>query len=139
MKNVAGYDVSRLLAGSLGTLGLIAEVSIKVLPLPASEATLRLEMTEARALERSTAGPASRCRSRPAPGTAATCGVRLSGSEAAVRAAAAKIGGDRRRRAGGAFWSGVREHDAPVFRRRRAAVAHRRAVRTPPLRLPGGR
>ena len=44
MKNVAGYDVSRLLAGSLGTLGLIAEVSLKVLPRPPVEATLRLRM-----------------------------------------------------------------------------------------------
>ncbi len=40
MKNVAGYDVSRLLAGSWGTLGLITEVSLKVLPLPPAEATL---------------------------------------------------------------------------------------------------
>ena len=51
MKNVAGYDVSRLLAGSLGTLGLILEVSLKVLPRPASELTLTLELPQARALE----------------------------------------------------------------------------------------
>jgi glycolate oxidase FAD binding subunit len=37
MKNVAGYDVSRLLAGSLGTLGLLLEVSVKVLPLPCAK------------------------------------------------------------------------------------------------------
>ena len=52
MKNVAGYDVSRLLAGSLGTLGLIAEVSLKVLPLPRGELTLRLEMDAGRARSR---------------------------------------------------------------------------------------
>jgi glycolate oxidase FAD binding subunit len=45
MKNVAGYDVSRLLAGSMGTLGLLLEVSVKVLPLAYREATLRFEMT----------------------------------------------------------------------------------------------
>jgi glycolate oxidase FAD binding subunit len=52
MKNVAGYDVARLVAGSLGTLGLIAEVSLKVLPSPACELSLELEVSEAAALER---------------------------------------------------------------------------------------
>ncbi|MFO0010861.1 MAG: glycolate oxidase subunit GlcE, partial [Betaproteobacteria bacterium] len=52
MKNVAGYDVARLLAGSLGTLGLIVDLSIKVLPRPAAEQTLRLEMDLASALAR---------------------------------------------------------------------------------------
>ena len=41
MKNVAGYDVSRLMAGALGTLGVLMEVSLKVLPVPPGEATLR--------------------------------------------------------------------------------------------------
>src|SRR5689334_15304107 len=51
MKNVAGYDVSRLLAGSLGTLGIVLEVSLKALPLPVAEASLRLELPEAKAVE----------------------------------------------------------------------------------------
>ncbi|KAA0216566.1 MAG: glycolate oxidase subunit GlcE, partial [Proteobacteria bacterium] len=50
MKNVAGYDVSRLACGSLGILGPILEVSLKVLPLPAAEASLRLPIDEAGAL-----------------------------------------------------------------------------------------
>jgi glycolate oxidase FAD binding subunit len=43
MKNVAGYDVSRLMAGALGTLGVLLEVSLKVLPRPACERTLVFE------------------------------------------------------------------------------------------------
>ena len=49
MKNVAGYDVSRVLAGSLGTLGLLVEVSLKVLPVAPAEATLKFELTQAQA------------------------------------------------------------------------------------------
>jgi glycolate oxidase FAD binding subunit len=50
MKNVAGYDVSRLLPGSLGTLSLLLEASVKVLPKPAASATLRCEITQEKAL-----------------------------------------------------------------------------------------
>ena len=50
MKNVAGYDVSRLMCGAMGTLGLITEVSLKVLPLAPAEATLKFEMNQADAL-----------------------------------------------------------------------------------------
>ena len=50
MKNVAGYDVSRLMAGSMGTLGVITEVSLKVLPVPPAEATLVFELDQAGAL-----------------------------------------------------------------------------------------
>lgn len=51
MKNVAGYDVSRLMAGAMGTLGLITEVSLKVLPVPPAEATLVFPLAQAAALE----------------------------------------------------------------------------------------
>ena len=51
MKNVAGYDVSRLLAGSWGTLGLVTETSLKVLPVAPAEATLRFACDQAQALD----------------------------------------------------------------------------------------
>jgi glycolate oxidase FAD binding subunit len=113
MKNVAGYDLSRLAAGSLGTLGLIAEASLKVLPVPACELSLVLELSEASALE-----AMNRWASQPLPisATAWHSGilrVRLSGSEPAVRAAAESLGGTRL--AHGEFWRDVREHRHAFF------------------------
>ncbi len=52
MKNVAGYDVSRLQAGALGTLGVITEISLKVLPAPRRAVTLVTALDQATAIER---------------------------------------------------------------------------------------
>jgi len=117
MKNVAGYDVARLLAGSLGTLGIILEASIKVLPLPAEQATLQLEMDESKALE-----TMNRWAGQPLP-VSATCwlggrlSVRLSGSGAAVRVAREHIGGEAVvPPAAERLWREVREQTLPFFR-----------------------
>ncbi|MET0858006.1 MAG: glycolate oxidase subunit GlcE [Telluria sp.] len=122
MKNVAGYDVSRLLAGSLGTLGLILEVSLKVLPRPPAEATLRFELGQDEAIRRlNTWG------GQPLPISASAwhddlLTVRLSGAAPAVEAAARHMGGADFPDAG-PFWLGVRElqhdffaGDAPLWR-----------------------
>ena len=116
MKNVAGYDVSRVLAGSLGTLGLILEVSLKVLPKPAAETTLVLELPESKALE-----SLNRWAGQPLPVSASAwhdgeLRLRLSGSPSGVRAAAQKLGGtaigseeaDR-------YWRGLREQTDAFF------------------------
>jgi glycolate oxidase FAD binding subunit len=136
MKNVAGYDVSRVVAGSLGTLGVIAEASLKVLPRPPAELTLQLEAPESRALELM-----NRWAAQPLPLSAAAwhdglLWVRLSGSSAAVRAAAAGLGGSPLDDTQG-FWRAIREHthaffasDAPLWRLAVPSV-------TPPLDLPG--
>lgn len=116
MKNVAGYDVSRLLAGSLGTLGLILEVSLKVLPRPVASRTLQLEMDETRAI-----AELNRWGGLPLAITASAWSggalrLRLEGAEAAVRSAAAKLGGDAEEPGdAAAFWQGVREHTDPFF------------------------
>jgi glycolate oxidase FAD binding subunit len=135
MKNVAGYDVARLAAGSLGTLGLIAEASLKVLPLPARELTLELEMSEAAALE-----AMNRWGGQPLPVSATAwhggrLRVRLSGSEPAVRAAAQRIGGARLD--SGEFWRSVREHTHSFFSGPQPLWRLAVASVTPPLALPG--
>jgi len=138
MKNVAGYDVARLLAGSLGTLGLIVEASIKVLPVPAEQATWQLEMDEAAALARMNAWAG-----QPLP-VSATCwhagrlAVRLSGSGAALRAARERIGGQTVEPAAAAqLWQGVREQTVEFFEG--PAPLWRLSVPSsaPPLRLAG--
>lgn len=138
MKNVAGYDVSRLLTGSLGTLGLILEVSLKVLPRPFSETTLRFVMGQANAIrELNTWG------GQPLPISASAWHndvliVRLSGAKAAVNAARQKMGGEEINAE--TLWIGLREQTNDFF----TAIAPtanlwRLSVPSsaPPLALPG--
>jgi len=118
MKNVAGYDVSRLMAGALGTLGLIAEVSLKVLPRAPAEATLRFELSQAQALQQLNAWGG-----QPLPlnascwvqdAGAGTLSLRLRGAQAAVEAACRALGGERQESAD-AFWTQCRDLQLPWF------------------------
>ncbi|HWI82168.1 glycolate oxidase subunit GlcE [Ramlibacter sp.] len=124
MKNVAGYDVSRLLAGSLGTLGLIVEASLKVLPVPPGEATLRFELGQDEALRRlNTWG------GQPLPLNAScwveddgvgTLYLRLRGAVAAVEAACRSLGGERQDNAQvRGDWQLCRDQRLPWFEARR--------------------
>lgn len=94
MKNVAGYDVSRLMTGAFGTLGILLDISIKVLPIPGMTRTLRIEDSAAEAIDRM-----NRLAAAPLP-VSATCfdlerlWVRLSGNRGGVAAAARRIGGE---------------------------------------------
>jgi glycolate oxidase FAD binding subunit len=115
-KNVAGYDVSRLLVGSLGILGVICEVSLKVLPTGVATETLRFDWDEARALESLT-----RWAAQPLPinATAWHAGqfrVRLTGARAAVATACERLGGERLEAPTAyAWWSSVRDQSAAFF------------------------
>ncbi len=111
---MAGYDVSRLLAGSLGTLGLMLQMSVKVLPRALRETTLRFSMNEIDALDRlNTWG------GQPLP-ISASCwhdgvlSLRLSGAQAAVDAAEKILGGELLDD-GAAFWRGLREQRHAFF------------------------
>ena len=113
MKNVAGYDLSRLMAGALGTLGALLEVSIKVLPAPAIERKLVLQMSRDRALQ--TMRELAR---QPAPLSAAChlddhLHLRLSGNASSVAAWERQIGGDATDDAD--FWRLLRDHKLEFF------------------------
>ena len=114
MKNVAGYDLSRLMTGSFGTLGLITEISLKVLPLPEQELTLRFELDETGAI-----ASMNKWAAKPLS-LSATCHiegglyVRLSGATPAVAASHKKLGGETVND-GAAFWQSIREQTHPAF------------------------
>lgn len=112
MKNVAGYDVSRLVTGSLGILGLVVEASVKVLPRPPGELTLSLELSREAALDAFRAWAAL-----PLPVSATlwhegVAHVRLSGSAPALASARKRVGGAE---GDGALWQAVREQTHPFF------------------------
>ncbi len=109
MKNVAGYDVSRLMVGALGTLGIIMEISLKVLPLPVAEKTLVFELNLNDALDKMTALSK---KSLPLSGLSfdgQLIYVRLSGSEKTMIAAQKKIGGEWLSQPK-KFWNECNEH-----------------------------
>lgn len=116
MKNVAGYDVPRLLAGSLGTLGVLLEVSLKVLPRPFAETTLRFELGESAAIEQLNRWGGQALPLSASAWADGVLSLRLSGAQAAVRAACASLGGEEvGAQEAAAFWLGVREQTLPWF------------------------
>jgi glycolate oxidase FAD binding subunit len=135
MKNVAGYDVSRLMAGALGTLGVIVEVSLKVLPLPPAECTLVFELSETSARQQ-----LNRWGGQPLP-LNASCwaggllAVRLRGARAAIDAARRAMGGellDAERAS--RQWCALRDQRLPFFRLDAGQALWRVSVPTPPPR-----
>jgi glycolate oxidase FAD binding subunit len=114
MKNVAGYDVARVMVGALGTLGVLLDVSMKVLPRPPRELSLAFSLSAAEALERMNDWAL-----RPLP-VSANCWVdgqlvvRLSGSPASLAEARRRIGGEELAD-GESFWRSIREHTHTFF------------------------
>jgi len=129
MKNVAGFDVSRLVAGSLGTLGVVLEVSLKCQPLPRVEASRVLELTSDLATARMNEWGA-----KPMP-VSATCYyegrlyVRFGGAQSAVAAAVREVGGTALPEAD-AFWCSLREQQHAFFAADPEAPLWRLSVRT---------
>ena len=141
MKNVAGYDVSRLMVGAHGTLGLLLEISLKVLPRPAASITVARECSAAEAIA-SMSGLLNK--SQPVDGACyhgERYYVRIAGSAQAVKEARTKIPGDVLPDAE-KFWQGLREHELLFFQHavpNRKASLYRIVVKpaTPPLDIEG--
>ncbi len=136
IKNVAGYDVSRLMVGALGTLGVITQASLKVLPRPEMEVTLQFELDQAAAILRM-----NQLAGRPLPITAAAWigGVmllRLEGSVAGLHAPLATLGGEPHAHSQ-AFWLAAREQTAAFFAAPEPLWRLSLPSTTPPLDLPG--
>jgi len=116
MKNVAGYDLPRLHTGALGTLGLMVDLSIKVLPSPVAEASLCFEVDAQQAIHRLNAWA-----SQPLPISASSwhdglLHLRLSGAKAAVSHALTSLGGVRLDDdAANRFWQQLRDHEHSFF------------------------
>jgi glycolate oxidase FAD binding subunit len=116
MKNVAGYDVSRLICGALGTLGLITRVSLKVLPRPIAELSLQFEMPAARSLD-----ALAEWGQLPLPLSASAVThdrlrLRLSGARSAVEAARQQLGGEVLSDSeADHYWLQLREHTHEFF------------------------
>jgi glycolate oxidase FAD binding subunit len=124
MKNVAGYDVSRLMVGSWGVLGILCEVSLKVLAIRAAAATLEFDRDESDSL-----AELAGWRALPLPvhSTAWYQGrlrVRLAGARAAVRSACDKLAGTQLAPAeADAWWESVRDHTHTFFNPAEADLA----------------
>jgi glycolate oxidase FAD binding subunit len=141
MKNVAGYDVSRLLAGSLGSLGVILEVSLRVLPRPVVEISLVQDVDATTALQRLTAW-----QGKPWPLTASLhdgerLWLRLSGTEAGVAAARSSLGGESEtceNNMDTTLWQNVRDQRLPFFTQQQPLWRLSVPPATQALMLPGG-
>lgn len=145
MKNVAGYDVSRLMAGSMGILGVICEVSLKVMPIPPACRTLCLEMDEAAAIQRLNRWAGEGIPIHASAWHGGRLHLRLAGAKAAVERALEGAGGrELEAQAAAAWWTGIRDHRHEYFllsdaQLERGECLWRLAVpdSTPPIDLPG--
>lgn len=135
MKNVAGYDLSRLMAGAYGTLGVLLEVTLKVMPRPRSTCTIMQQRSVEDAIQ-----IMNRWAGEPLPLSACAYDgdmlyARLEGHSAAVRAAHEQIGGEVLDQ--GEFWTTLNEQRHGFFQDQRSLWRIATAPAAAPLRIPG--
>lgn len=134
MKNVAGYDLSRLMAGSYGCLGVLTEISMKVLPKPRATCSLRLEISLQQAMN-----DIAQWQQQPLP-ISGLCyyenalWVRLEGGEGSVKAASDRFGGEK---IDDTFWLQLREQQMPFFAKPAALWRISLPIDAPAIEFPG--
>ena len=137
MKNVAGFDVSRLMVGALGQLGVLLDISLRVMPIPEAEITLcHLMKSYSQALElmKNLQGQAWPFSALAYDGSVLR--IRLSGAERALQSAAKKLGGEIDKDAH-SFWHDLREHQLEFFKATENLWRISIAPAGPMLDLPG--
>lgn len=136
MKNVAGFDVSRLMVGALGSLGVLLEVSLRVLPIPEAELSLSFDCSETAAIAKMAALSAQPW---PLSGLAydgQRLKLRLAGAESAVKSAAQQLGGDLETNVND-FWLALGEQQLDFFQQAGDLWRISLAPASPPLNLAG--
>ncbi len=137
MKNVAGYDVSRLMTGAMGTLGIILDVSCKVLPKPEAEMNRHYQLPLKKAMDKMHQLAAQ---DLPISGMcyieAENClKVRLSSYQSVLDQLSSQLGGDKTDELD--FWQQLKQHQLPFFQTQQPLWRISIASNTPPLKLSG--
>lgn len=136
MKNVAGYDVSRLMVGAMGTLGVLLEISLKVLPIPQQETTCVFQLGKTDAMNKMLSLALQSLPLSALGYDGERLYVRLSGVESAVQAAAKKTGGDVLLD-GKQYWHDLKEQQLSFFQSDKPLWRISVAPATPELLLEG--
>lgn len=136
IKNVAGYDLSRLFVGSLGTLGLILDASVKVLPKPETEITLSFELTQRASISRINKLCLTNLPINASCFDGQQLRIRLSGTKIAIDAAKTRLGGELLEQHT-AFWQNIKNHQHDFFKTDKRIWRISLSPSAPPLEIAG--
>ena len=136
MKNVAGYDVSRLMCGAFGTLGVLTQVSLKVIPKPQTNITVALELSQSEALKTMSAWMQTLFPISATYFNRDVLFVRIEGLEKTTKSVLQKIGGEILP-SSQTFWKELKDHQTEFFQTERPLWRVIIPNNTPPLSISG--
>ncbi len=136
MKNVAGYDASRLMCGAFGTLGVLTQISLKVAPKPQAEITLALSINQSEALNKMNAWTQTQLPISATYFNNDVLHVRIAGLEKSVEKICNQIGGEKIS-SSEKFWASVKNHQSDFFQAEKSLWRIIAPNNTPPLSING--